>query len=553
MRRARPAELADESDAPRAFAPRAAPEGWLDLLHETPTLTADPQLLRSAMRFGFESGDAGGLLSAAGGMGPSRFADESELAGLFVPRLVEGLMAIPTDEGLLVPDGAVLAQTLLRPTNDPDDRSLRHGVLAELVENDALQQPLVECLVTLREMRDLLDDRPMTTGETVKRKIELLTTVRRFFEQATGFASANSALGRLGRYATEVRELPVWSRLVDLLRQESQATELRVRLVLDYGGKIRDYEVLERKHDADNPLVRSPWRRLWERILGFLRGHRFGEHEVILRILDDIFEGFEDALLPCFSLIHQLEFYAAALAFRARAQAADLQVGLPTFESGGDVELAGLFNPLLLLVDGVKPVPCELTLREDAMVLVTGPNSGGKTRMLQAVAMAQLFGQAGFFVPAERARLVAAPKMFVSLIESAPADHKEGRLGTELMRVRRLFERLEPGALVILDELCSGTNPSEGIAIFEMVLGLLPRAKPRALMTTHFLDAARRLEGDAGADLQFLQVELTKEETPTYQFVPGVAPTSLAHAVAARLGVTQEELESLADKAAGSS
>ena len=321
-------------------------------------------------------------------------------------------------------------------------------------------------------------------------------------------------------------------------------TELQVRVVLDYEGKIRDYEVLEHTPVVGNPVVRSTWRRIWERIVGFLRGHRYGEHEVILRIIDDIFEELEDAIVPCFALIGHLEFYASALAFRARVQGAGLDVCLPTF--GDTVELEGLFNPLLLLMEDVQPVPCALSSGKDGLVLITGPNSGGKTRMMQSLALTQLFAQCGFFVPARSAALVRAPKMFVSLIEGAPADHKEGRLGTELMRVRKLFEELEPGCLVILDELCSGTNPSEGIAIFEMVLSLMPRLKPRAYLTTHFLDAARRLKEEGSqSELRFLQVELDENDAPTYQFVPGVAPTSLAHAVAARLGVTQDELEAL--------
>ncbi len=227
-----------------------------------------------------------------------------------------------------------------------------------------------------------------------------------------------------------------------------------------------------------------------------------------------------------------------------------LSVSLPRFVADEEAPaLRRLFNPLLLLQD-VVPVPCDIeTAYHDALVLITGPNSGGKTRVLQALAITQLLGQVGLFVPAAESSLVRAPKMFVSLIEEAPADQKEGRLGTELMRVRRLFEQLEPGSLVILDELCSGTNPSEGIAIFEMVLGLLPRLRPRAFLTTHFLDAARGLAANPPTKrLETLQVELDERDDPTYQFVPGVAPTSLAHAVAARLGVTAEELEALVER-----
>ena len=119
----------------------------------------------------------------------------------------------------------------------------------------------------------------------------------------------------------------------------------------------------------------------------------------------------------------------------------------------------------------------------------------------------------------------------------------------ELIRIRALFEKLPPGAMVILDELCSGTNPSEGEDIFELVVGMLTRLQPQAFITTHFLAFAERLEKEHKIrDLRFLQVELGPDHEPTYQFVPGVAHTSLAGHAAARLGVTGEQLLSLIER-----
>ncbi len=141
------------------------------------------------------------------------------------------------------------------------------------------------------------------------------------------------------------------------------------------------------------------------------------------------------------------------------------------------------------------------------------------------------------------------PGLVVSLIEEARADQHEGRLGTELLRIRALFERLPPGAMVILDELCSGTNPSEGEEIFELVVRMLSRLRPQALITTHFLAFAARLERENRiGELRFLQVELGVDDRPTYQFVPGVARTSLAGQAAARLGVTGEQLLALVEQ-----
>jgi len=117
----------------------------------------------------------------------------------------------------------------------------------------------------------------------------------------------------------------------------------------------------------------------------------------------------------------------------------------------------------------------------------------------------------------------------------------------ELLRIRRCFDELDPGALVVIDELCSGTNPSEGEEIARLVLSLLPEFGVRGFVTTHLLSFAASLARESAARtgppaLEFMQVELDPEERPTYRFVPGVARTSLAHKTAERLGVTRDEL-----------
>jgi len=141
---------------------------------------------------------------------------------------------------------------------------------------------------------------------------------------------------------------------------------------------------------------------------------------------------------------------------------------------------------------------------------------------------------------------VCVSGLVVSLIQETKFDQSEGRLGMELLRIRALFEELGPGAMVILDELCSGTNPSEGEEIAELVLSLLPEIKARAYITTHLLRFAARLAEERPiAALEFLQVELDESERPTFGFIAGVAKTSLAKKTAARLGVTREELEDL--------
>lgn len=551
-------EDTSESTALAMRAP-AVDEEWVDLIHHDPRVTIDVELLRSALRFAFESGDAGGLLGRAvdeAPITPSGWDPEAFRLGLFLPELLSSAFRIRIGKKVYTPSQRHLIRLLEHPPEDQRDVAVRQGVLRELSAEPQLRRAFETVYTSLHELRSLLDERPMSPGETVRRKVEVLSTIKTFLDHADeGLADARSALSRLHDFARGVRQRDVYRRLEQVLDFEANMAQLEVRLVLGSDGKIRDFELMEARENTENPLVKSPWSRLWSKWTAWMRGYRYTENEVLLRVVDEVFLSLEDVVLPCFDLIGDCELYLASLGFKDHAEEHGLTVCLPDLAPAPldgtrrRFSLLSLFNPLLLL-QGITPTPCDVeTGGHDALVLITGPNSGGKTRMMQALSLSQLLGQSGLFVPAREASLTRAPSMFVSLVEGAPADQKEGRLGTELMRVRQLFEQLEPGTMVVLDELCSGTNPSEGIAIFNMVVGLLPRLSPQVFVTTHFLDAARRLEEDGDVPrLEFLQVELDDADEPTYQFVPGVAPTSLAQNVASRLGVTHEELVALVER-----
>jgi DNA mismatch repair protein MutS2 len=99
---------------------------------------------------------------------------------------------------------------------------------------------------------------------------------------------------------------------------------------------------------------------------------------------------------------------------------------------------------------------------------------------------------------------------------------------------------------VLVDELCSGTNPAEAEELFRMVIELLIELGAQAFVTTHFLEFAARLDQTrALPGLEFLCVGLDADKRPTYLFERGVAESALAQQTAQRLGVTQKELSAL--------
>jgi DNA mismatch repair protein MutS2 len=527
----------------------------LDLLHPVAMQRIDLESTRLAISLAFAGGVAGGLFSDA--LEKATFAVSTwDPAGfstdLFVPRFVAQCLKIQIGPLAPVMQSNHLLRLLTQPPADIAIVLHRRAILAELCENLPLRQQLERLYLELCQLRGLLENAgSVRVWDANRRKLDILLALKQLFDRmATGFSGASSGLRRLADFGNAVRESEAYRSLHDLLRYDNDLATLSLKVGVGADGRIHGFQILSLSESRENPFVNTPLRRWLAKIELFLRGYRFGDGEVMARLVDAVFSGLEAPLVALVQLLGDLEFYLGSLGFRDHAQAAGLSVCLP--EIAGPREsrvLAGLFNPLLLM-NGVLPVPCDLVLPHlTATALITGPNSGGKTRLLQSLGLSQMLAQSGCFIPARAGRVSLASGLVASLIEDARADQAEGRLGTELLRIRSLFERLPPGAMVLLDELCSGTNPSEGEQIFELVVTMLERLLPQAFITTHFLSFAERLEQSRKlASLAFLQVELDRERRPTYQFAPGVAQTSLAERTAERLGVTAEQLLALVEQ-----
>jgi DNA mismatch repair protein MutS2 len=335
-----------------------------------------------------------------------------------------------------------------------------------------------------------------------------------------------------------------------VLEHEDNLASVEVSVRLGYDGQIRQLAITRVNENTANPFYRAPWQRFLSRLRLFFRGYTMRESEILGRMVEALFDSIQPLIVELVDLRLDIEWYLSALDFKARAEKVGLSVCIPEWVSGTDsmTHLSDLFNPFLLASDH-GPVPCHMQCASEQLTVITGPNSGGKTRLLQAIGLAQLLAQSGFYVPAREASMAWRTGLFVSGYEESVVEQEEGRLGAELVRIRGVFERIRRDQLVILDELCSGTNPSEAEALICLVLELLGRFKPQAFITTHFLEFARNLsEHPPIPIISFLQAQLDDRQKPTYQFGPGVATTSLAAQTAARLGVTREDLEAVINR-----
>jgi len=544
--------------APIAF-PTPAPEESQrapvpDLLNVIPTSTVDAQVLRRALAFSFIAEDDGGVLAsalAAAPLAPSDFDPECFYQDLFLSDFVQSCMAVHIAGRAIALDQRYLLRVLSQPPSDGAITAQRQLVWRELSERPEARTALEAVYTAISELRRLFEGqgRMGIRGEQARRRLDLLLQLHRTFAlmDAPALHESGSVLKRMASFGRYVRASAGHARLRELLQYENERAFADLTLQLGADGSVRGLRLSGLRENTQSRYHVSLARQWAGRFLLWIKGYRVTDGEIIDRWLDQVFEGVAEFVPPLVQLQGDLEVYLAGLAFRDLAQ----QRGLATcFATRAEAELPGevdeLFNPLLLGL-GLKPVTCSLTLGGPGQIaLITGPNSGGKTRLLQALGILHLCAQAGMYLPARRARLHPVPGIFASLIQSASAEQAEGRLGTELLRIRMLFERAAPGCLVLVDELCSGTSPSEGEEMFTMVLELLHELGPSAFVSTHFLKFAAALSAAPDAlALRFWQVELDAEQRPTYRFVAGVAETSLAKQTASRLGVTREELRAL--------
>lgn len=520
------------------------------LLFPEAKLRLNSRALNETLTFAFATGATGealdGIMNAAGA-GASLWNEDCFGPDLFLDDFVKRCFTTSIDGEERKFHRSHLKEVLTHCPPDLEVVRHRQLILAELASRSDLRRHCERTWLSIDELKRLLTSAELSKRmDPIHRQMDILRAVKASFDQiAASFDTAESGLATLNDFGEEVLSSDGYKHLRDLLDYEAHLATVDVRLRLGFDGELRGFEIVRATENRENPFYSSPLARFWSKLRMLFRGYRAREREVLGRLLYGVFDGIQRYLVSLFQIQLDLEVLLAALSFHDKARRKGLAVCLPTLSAKAGLDIRALFNPFLL-DDEPAPVPCDLQAAAGAIVVITGPNSGGKTRLLQALGLCQVLAEAGLYAPAASATLSHTEGLFVSLIHEAQANAKEGRLGTELLRIRRLFERLSVGSVVLLDELCSGTNPSEGETIFELVVSLLAEVRPLAFISTHFLQFAGRLQRDRDhPTLEFLQTELDDHLEPTFKFVPGVASTSLAQKTAERLGVTRDALHKL--------
>jgi DNA mismatch repair protein MutS2 len=273
---------------------------------------------------------------------------------------------------------------------------------------------------------------------------------------------------------------------------------------------------------------------------------QLGEDETveITRILDELTDRVRADRGP-------LQAAAATLAHLdsifARARfAREFDCVVPEFTAGNSLRLDAARNPVLeatLRPQGRKAIPMSLALGGDETVLVvSGPNTGGKTVSLKTVGLAALSGQSGIPVAADQAELPVFDCVLADIGDEQSIAADLSTFSAHMLNLKSMLERATDRSLILVDEMGTGTAPEEGAALAVALLEEFRARRALTLATTHHdsLKAyASTTPGIVNAAMEFDQVNLR----PTYRLLFGVPGTSSGIEIARRLGLPERVID----------
>ena len=354
--------------------------------------------------------------------------------------------------------------------------------------------------------------------------------------------SASARLSELRRQLKESKQ-QLTDRLEAIMRsprgrrfiQEAFISEREGRYVIPVKADSRK-EIRGIVHDISNTgatVFVEPWTTV--ELGNTLREYTIEEKrevEKILLTLSDEVGAMEDEVVRDVELLAELDLILAKARYAGRVKATE-----PVIDTNGVLKLVNARHPLLK----GKAVPLSVEIGQDYSILViTGPNTGGKTVSLKTIGLLTLMAQAGIPIPASGESYIPVyDSVFADIGDEQSIEQTLSTFGSHMGHIVRIIGESTEKSLVLLDELGTSTDPNEGAALARAIMLHFLSKRTMTVATTHYSDLkifAHTTPGLKNASLDFDPVTLA----PTYHLTMGIPGGSNALAIASQLGLPAE-------------
>ncbi|SDZ99567.1 MutS domain V [Thalassobacillus cyri] len=425
---------------------------------------------------------------------------------------------------------------------DSVTRSLEEGEKGRYLPVGSLQG-IIEFLDHCRKLKRFMDDKGYV-APTISVYVDSMSDLT-FLEEELRRSLKN---GQIDGYASkallkvrrdiQTEQTKLKNRAQEVLKKQS--SYLQEQMIIEKNGRLtlpvkREYRqkvkgsVIDTSSSGATVFMEPKELKERQDMIEYMKLSEQHEVEQILYYLTGAVLEYKQEILIAIDVMHQYD-----VIFAKAKYAIHIEADVPGLNRDNLISLIDARHPHL----GKEAVPLTIEMKpEEQALMITGPNTGGKTVTLKTIGLLTMMAQAGLWIPASpESQVMIFDDIFCDIGDGQSIEANLSTFSSRLVNIIEILQDARPGTLALIDEIGSGTEPNEGMGLAQAILEQLVTKKAKLLVTTHFTEmkelAHQRddfINGSMSFDLETLQ--------PTYRLVIGEAGDSQAFQIALKLGL----------------